>query len=392
VTCLWAATFLVIFVRLALTSQHNIFQAYERAGVNWLAGADLYTTTHGRGFVYSPLVAAFFAGLSLLPSVAANIVWRLLNAAVFLGAVFSWLGSGINRIPKKHWALVFLFLQPLSLGNFNNGQANPVVIGLLMFGILGAGKERWNLAAFCVAGAVYMKIYPLAAGLLLALVFPRKFAWRLAAALLVLGAAPFLFQKPSYVLAQYHDWIQTRLADDRRLYESNIAPHDLWMVLRALRVPISESAYVALEFLSAGAIAAVCLLGRMRNWPPNRLLGALFTLACCWMVLLGPATESPTYILLAPAAVFAAVQAFEEPRPVWLRALAAAALFFFIEGFAINSFVLKKEPFAVVQPVGAIIFSCYAGLWFLTASFWARRDEDFSMGLKSARTSARAGD
>ncbi len=368
---LWAVTFAVIFIRIALTSRHNIYATYEAAGKDWLAGRNLYTTTHGRGFVYSPLAAVFFAGLSLLPDLLSNILWRLLNAAVYLGGVWTWLKVGINGdISRKGFPVVFLLLLPLSLGNLNTGQANPLVVGLLMLGILGAKSERWYVAAFCVACAAYLKIYPLAAGLLLAVVFPRKCAGRLLIALVILGVLPFLFQKPSYVLAQYQSWSVTRATDDRHIYEPGIAPHDLLLVLRAVRLSINERAYAAVQFLAGLGIALVCFFGRLRRWPQNRLLAALFTLVCCWMVLLGPATESPTYILLAPATVLALVQGFEEPRPKWMRGLAVASLAFLLLGFGVNSFILNKDPYQILQPIGAILFSCYAVIWLLTPSFW----------------------
>ena len=374
----WAIALASVFVHLAISPQrHNIFPTYLQAGRHWAAGSGLYTTAHGRGFVYSPVAAGFFAVLTLLlPDVPANIFWRLLNAAAFLGAVWWWLELGLQPIPKKRWALVFFLLLPLSLGNLSNGQANPLVIGLLLFGILGARTERWYLAALCVALASYLKIYPLAIGLLLALVFPYKFAWRLAAALVLLGVLPFCLQRPSYVLAQYSSWIATRASDNRHLYEARIAPHDLWLVLSTLHIPIGEYAYTGVQLFAAAAVALVCVAGRLRRWPIDRLLVTLLTLGCCWMVLLGPATESPTYALMAPVVVLASVQ---ETEPKWLRALAVFALVLFLAGFGINSFISHKDVFAIVQPLATILFSCYAVILMLTP-FWPQVDPVHSGG------------
>ena len=41
---------------------------------------------------------------------------------------------------SSYW-LVFLLILPLSLGNFNNGQVNPMIIGLLMIAIV-AGQRK----------------------------------------------------------------------------------------------------------------------------------------------------------------------------------------------------------------------------------------------------------
>ena len=371
VAAAWGITLLVIFIHVAVAPrQHNIFPTYLNAGRSWLAGGNLYTTDPGRGFVYSPLIAGFFGGLSLLTDLPANILWRLLNAAVFLGAVWWWLESGLQHIPRRRWSLVFLLLLPLLLGNLSNGQANPLVIGLLLLGILGVRSGRWDLAALCIALSTYLKIYPLAAGLLLALVFPRRFGWRLGVALVLLGALSFCLQRPSYVLHQYGSWIATRGADDRRLYDPSVAPHDLWLVLCTLHIPIRESVYVGLQLLTAAGIAAVCVAGRVKSWPMDRLLSGLFSLVCCWMVLLGPATESPTYALMAPAVVMAAIQG---AGPKWLRGIAIFSLAMLLAGFAINSFVPHKDMFAIVQPVGTLLFSIHAVISMAAPSLWREK-------------------
>src|SRR5262249_17144648 len=46
--------------------------------------------------------------------------------------------------------------------------------------------------------------------------------------------------------------------------------------------------------------ALLCLAGRWRSWPRRTLLLVVLTLGSCWMILCGPATESCTYVLLAP--------------------------------------------------------------------------------------------
>src|SRR5580704_591048 len=105
---LWTAVLLGISIRIALFSHsHDVFGTYEDAGRRWTASQPLYTYT--RGFVYSPLVAAFFAPFSWLPISLGAVLWRLLNAAVLLGAISWWLKSEIaDRVPKSSYWLVFL--------------------------------------------------------------------------------------------------------------------------------------------------------------------------------------------------------------------------------------------------------------------------------------------
>ena len=429
VIALWSIVMLAIFIRVGFSPHRNtVFETYETAGKHWIASQDIYKTK--RGFVYSPLIAAFFAPFTVLPDLASNVLWRLLNLGVYLGAICLWLKLELHhRIPKSRHILVYLLLLPLSLGNFNNGQANPIIIGLLMLAVIGTKTTCWNTAALCVAVAAYFKIYPLVVGMLLIVLFPQKLSWRLPLAVIVLGGLSFLLQKPAYVTHQYQLWIATRMGDDRRQYVQVIAPNDLWLLLRYLHISITEKAnivlhvasgtaiaalclfgwfrgwalnrllaalftlviywmlllgpatesstyreraYIVLQVSSGAAIAAICFFGRLKGWALNRLLASLFTLVVCWMLLLGPATESSTYILLAPALVLALLQAFNQPMSPWLRVLPVSTYLITLVSLGIDSFTpFNKDIHAMaLQPAGALIFSCYVVIWVLTPAYW----------------------
>lgn len=381
---LWAITLTVIFIRAAhRPKKHTVLTTYVQGGQRWLDSANLYKGK--RGFVYSPATAAFFVPVALLPTTPANILWRLLNAGTLLGAMAWWLslnarpsaktGSGFYRgipqYPHPLHALAFILLLPLSIGNLNNGQVNPLLIGLLMVAIAACHRERWTLAAFCVALAAYFKIYPLAIGLLLCAAFPRKFTWRLFAALIALGALSLVLQKPAYVLEQYRLWFATRAADNRFLYSDSIAPRDLWMLFRLFHIPVTQHVYMAIQVLSGAAIGLIVWIGRRQSWEEDRLLAALFSLGCGWMLLCGPATESATYVMLAPAVVLAFVQAFSRPLPTAMRVWIATVLVILLIALGMNSFLkLKKTVYTMsVQPFAALLFVGY-GLALTRRAFW----------------------
>ena len=371
---LWMMALLVICVRVArLYPQHDVFVTYVDAGRKWTESQALYSTT--RGFVYSPLIAACFAPFSWLPGWIGAILWRLLNAAIFCGAISWWLKVGLHRrIPRAAYPLVFLLLLPLALGNFNNGQVNPALIGLLMVAILAAHLKRWTLSAVCIGISAYLKIYPLSVGLLLVLIYPRRFSWRLALVLIVFAALPFILQQPAYVLEQYQRWFSTRAADDRRM-NMDIAPRDFAMVLKLVHINLSSHAFMILQVLAGAALAALCALGRLRRWSDERLLTCLFVLVSCWMLLFGPSTESATYVMLAPALVLTLVQAFYQPRPSWMRALLCASYAVLLSGLMIDSFAkLKKSTYVMsVEPSGALLFAACAVIWVLVSSWWEQQ-------------------
>jgi hypothetical protein len=371
---LWTAVLLSIWIRIGLFSHsHDVFGTYVDAGRKWAGAQPLYSYT--RGFVYSPLVAAFFAPFSWLPTSMGAVLWRMLNAALFVGATFWWLKAEINsRIPKSSYWLVFLLILPLSLGNFNNGQVNPMIIGLLMIAILAAHEERWTLSAVAVGFSVYLKIYPLSVGLLLVLLYPRQLSWRLALTLVLMGAVSFVLQRPSYVLEQYQRWFNTRAADDRRM-NMDIAPRDFAMILRLLQIRLNAQVLLALQILAGVGAAALCVVGRMRRWSEKRLLICALSTGTCWMLLFGPTTEDATYAMIAPALAFAMVQAFQQKAPLSMRVLVCASFVLLLLGLVLNAFFgLKKTPASMsVQPFGALVFATYSVLWVFRSSLWEER-------------------
>jgi hypothetical protein len=312
----WLAIVAAVCARAALQPRvRSLYPTWAAAGGDWLAGAPLYRNTwepHLDQFRYSPLVAALLAPFHLLPEWLGGALWRLLNAAALLGGCACWLRAASPApLTARQWGAFFLLLAPLSLSSLNNGQPNLLIAGLLLASLAAVMGERWAGAALCVAAAAALKVYPLALGLLLAAAYPRRFTPRLALALAVVAAVPFALQQPGYVAEQYRLWYE-RLRDNdaaRRAWPPHMAYRDLWLLLRVCRVPVSPPVYQGAQFLSAAGCAAVCVAGRLRGWGRPRLLTAALTLGTCWMMLCGPATESSTYVLLAPALAWAVLGA-----------------------------------------------------------------------------------
>jgi hypothetical protein len=367
VVVLWAGVLVGICIRIGLVSRdHDVFATYADAGRKWMSSQPLYSYT--RGFVYSPLIAALFVPFSWFPLWLGGIVWRLLTASVFLAGIFYWLKEE-SAIPKsQHW-LVFLLILPLSLGNFNNGQVNPLIIGLLMIAIISAHRSSWTISAVCLGLTVYLKIYPLSVALLLVLLYPRQLAWRLFVTLLLMGALSFFLQQPGYVLEQYQRWFGTRAADDRRM-NMNIAPRDFAMLLKAIHINLSSRMFLVLQLLAAAFAAGACIYGRTRNWSEDRLLVAVFTLGTCWMLLFGPSTEDATYAMIAPPIALALAQT--QRIPGWMRSLICSSYAVLLLGLILNAFFgLKKTAYTMsVQPLGALMFLAYAVVWVFNASLW----------------------
>jgi hypothetical protein len=354
----WSLILLAISTRVLIAQKpSSVYPLFASAARRWLDGADLYRAA-GDPYRYSPLVTAGLVPFSLLPDRLGGVLWRWLNAAVYLGA-FGWWARVVLTGPVRRGqlAILFLLLVPLSVGSLNNGQSNLLVIGLLLAGVAAVAGERWNLASVCVALACLFKLYPVAVGLLLALVYPRRFAGRFAVALVLGLAVPFLLQRPGYVAEQYVGWLEHLRRDDRTVLPLALWYRDLRLLCHVWGMPLSVVGYLSVQLAAAAAIAGLCLAGRLASWPQSRLLTCLLNLGCIWMTLFGAATESSTYSLLAPTLAATVLLAWQAPQPAWLRGVVSASLVLFIATQAAAWFPDGARRFhaLAIHPLAALL-------------------------------------
>jgi hypothetical protein len=331
---------------------NTVYKNFQAGGERWLASANLYPKVDE--YIYSPFAAALFAPLALLSTRLGNIVWRIVSLAVYAGAFAAWLKQA-RAGERAAWAWILLL--PLSVGDMFNGQANPLIIGLLMLAILACRRERWMIAAFCVGVAAYFKVYPLALGLLLAVLHPRKFPWRLVLALAAIFGLSLILNRPAYVLAQYDNWIHTLGQDPRRTLNYFGTYRDFWLMLRVLRAPISVRGWAVLQAASGAVLAIYLLVIQRRGSSGERLDFLVLALGTCWMLLFGPATESATYVILAPPLVLAWLR-WQGARRGYLAAAAACYALLIASQMLTSWAHLHQNAYThLVQPVATLILA-----------------------------------
>jgi hypothetical protein len=363
---LWAVVLAAVCGRGLLSPRlHTVYPIYAAAARHWLDGDDLYQLLDGYDcYRYSPLVAVAFVPFGPLPGALGGVLWRLLNAGVYLAALAWWARVALPQpASRRQRAVLCLLVLPLSIGSLNNAQSNALVIGLLLAAMAGTATRRWTLAALCVGLACFFKLYPVAVGLLLAAVYPRRFAPRLAAVLVVGLLLPFTLQRPAYVAGQYAAWAEHLVAYDHHSDQAAVWYSDVLLLLRVWLVPISRQEYLFLQVAAGAALAVLCLAARRAGWPPRRLLPLLLGLGCCWMTAFGPATESCTYILLAPPLAAALLQAWQQRQPAWAKALLVTAQVLLVLAQAISWF----PPLKLLREAGASPFAALLLLTCLTA-------------------------
>lgn len=341
----------------------TVYPIYATAGAEFAAGRRLYDVPHPHtsdGFRYAPAVAAGLVPFAGLPPGVGGLAWRAVGAVVFLTGLAAWARRVCPGVRREG---VFLLALPLSLGSLYNGQANPHVLGLLLWAAVLAADGRWGWAAVPVAGAVLFKGYPLAVGLLVCLAAPARFGVPLVLALFAGLALPYLAQSPDYVTDQYRYWWEnlSPSRNDRSGFPLFAGYQDLHMLLRVAGAQVPAGPYRLVQ-LAAGAAAAGLIGWQVRRGlaRPELVFNAL-TLGLCWMTLFGPSTESSTYILMAP--VLARELADRRGRPAWARASAgvgAGLLVAAVAVFALPHAIHRPVIAAGVQPLGALLLTASA--------------------------------
>ena len=364
VMVLWGATIAALCIRVVLRpTTHTVFPVFAAAGRSWIAGEDMYSHVAvpvTGPFRYSPLAAAIFALFSLPPTTAAEVLWRLVEAAIFLGALHRWLARVIvPRLSSLEHSMVLLLVLPLSYVNLRNGQTNLIVIAMLLVAVAGVIENRWRTAATCVGIAAAFKIYPFVLGLLLAALYPASFILPMAGAILAILAMPFVLQRPGYVMHQYIAWLRYLRADDRKAFPLIISYRDFGFLFRRAGHPIPPDLYLAIQLVAAGLVAGCCIAARRGGWERRDLMRITLALACCWMLLFGPATESSTYILLAPsiALELVCVARWHASNTI-LAAMSVSYGLLMLD--LIGTVAFDHSPFvtAGLQPLAALIFMC----------------------------------
>ena len=303
----WALALVGVALAVSLPRRGGkLYPTFVAAGAHFRHGEPLYgPVPPGQDqYRYSPLAAAVFAPWGAIPTPVGAVLWRWLQAIAFLLALRAWARVTVPRVP---WPALALLCLPLALGNAFNAQLNLLVAAILLAGLAAFARDRYWLSALAVAGAAAFKVYPLAVGLLLCVIEPRRFAPRLAVAVGVVGALPFALQSPEYVAQQFGDWFDRVGGDDRTDQPLARGYHDFQKLLRRWGGPTPLPAYRAMEVLAGVAMAGLLVSVRRHGSTREQQVQAAAGLGLVWCTLFGPATESATYLLLAPVAAHAAL-------------------------------------------------------------------------------------
>ncbi len=351
----------IVLVKSPFRSLHELWQETGRA---WVEGHDLYGPTILRsqqGYRYGPLIGASLSVLAWLPVKLGALLVRLVNAAGLLVPLLLWVrNSAPGKISRRELAAFLILLAALALPNLESGQFNLLVAGLLVAALVAIDRDRWNLAAGLLALAAVFKVYPLAFGLLLVVMFPRQLLSRLVVALVVVIAAPFLMQRPEYVIRQYQLWFDLlRAGDETRRFAplTHVSTYrDLLYLFRLYHVPITIHGYMAIQAVIGVVFAVLCWWTARRGLPRRYQLWNVLVLGTVYLTVCGPASEPKTYGFVVPALAWWVVWSYHR-GPALARFLAAQACGLMLIG-VLSSITLESVMFfrsAGLHPIAGLL-------------------------------------
>ncbi len=294
---IWALTLLCwLFVvpMLWKTGTNVVTQTYERAAHHFWAGGNVYAAPNGRGdwYKYSPLFAAGYGVFTLLHDRAQALAWALAGIFVFWAGVSRWFL--FNRgSPIWMWLALAVCAMELDIST-RYQQVNALITGITLAGLAATRDARLDVAGFRLALGTNLKILPgLVAGLLLYPVRARYWFW------LVFSSVGLLLL-PMLRLGWQGNWLAHQqwfhiLASD--LQARGIL--DVGTVCAQLGwKDFGQGLRWTVLGLSLGLLVWMRRPKAWADW------GHWYTVAVGCLLLFSPRTESPTFVLLAPAYLF----------------------------------------------------------------------------------------
>lgn len=300
---------LVVSVQRGVLAFANDYAIFRAATQNLVRGMDLYVLRPEQAqdlFKYSPTFALLFAPFAVGPAVVGLVLWNLTGALLLLASLRQLLPQ---REALGAQVLVFLAM----LRNVQSSQSNSLIAALLILSFVAMERERWWSAAASIGVAAAIKVFPLAAAIL---VLPRRqrypFAIAMVVVVAVLVALPLLVTDISTLGMQYRSWLALHAAQQADVGQSAMA------VLRAA-VGVAPRQWLV-QVVGTGILLLPLFLGRRALSERRQLRVMLLSSVLIYAVLFNHKAEKQSYVIaIAGVAVWWA----SSPHKAWRLAVAA---------------------------------------------------------------------
>jgi alpha-1,2-mannosyltransferase len=345
---LWIALAVAVSIKAMVQgADHSVYPVFAWGSRHWWADLPLhafYPALQIDIYRYSPTFAIMFTPFAILPDWLGASLWGILSVVTMVCS----LHMMARELLPGSWPLRreagFLALTALgSMSGIWSSQSTSLLLAMVILAAFAVKRQRWWTVSILLALPVFIKIWPIAAALLLMACWPKQLTWRFAIVFVTLALLPFLTRPFGVVVEQYHEWYVSLLQQEKGRWPSY---RDAWTIWENIWPPVSRHGYLVLQLVSSLSVLAWCLYQKRRttSTDPKRgqnylshpeiypsqidvsninssdpfLLTMIIAIWACWQLLFGPGSEQLTYGLIAPTAAWAVMVAFADKKHrVW---------------------------------------------------------------------------
>ena len=268
-------------------SKYNNYVIFKQSFTHLTENKDLYQyypQEHRDLYKYSPTFSVFFGLFTLLPDIVGLNLWNIINALVFLLAVYY-----LPRLSLTQKGVILLICLLEFMTSIQNQQSNALLAGLIIltFGLL--EKRNYLLATFCIVFSIYIKVFGVV-GLALFLFYPNK--WKLALYTagwsILLFVLPLLFVGLDQLKFLYTSWGHLLDNDHTASYGFSVMG---WLHTWFGFDPSKQI------ILIVGVILFLIPLVRIKEYKNFTFRFLTLTSVLVWVIIFNHKAESPTFII-----------------------------------------------------------------------------------------------
>ncbi len=378
---LWLIIAILMVIKcITSPNRSTVSDEYLLGASRWLASEDLYAGVNG--FLYLPQFAFLYSIYHPFPLWASEALWRLTQLAVMLCGVVSFARLMQRPGEKSFVPLISVAIVCISTASFRNGQANIIMLGLLLLSVVALARKEWGMAACYMTLGLILKptfiIFFLLAGVL-----HRPLYWRLPLGLLVAFVIPMLFKGPGYVIEQHLNFVtmfQNAIAYGESGSKLTFA-HFFAIFPQVAGFRVAPEIQLITRLVMAPLTLAAAYYA-CRKYPRELACYYIYALATCYLMLFNPRNETNDYALLSVAIGYWVAVSIHRYHNLKYHFFC----WFFVLGFVASKYIVKLTPgmWAWWKPIMGVLFT----LFLLQRLFSQAGKSDSSTGMNNTAVSS----
>lgn len=258
------------------TEQKNIFLQYP----------DLFFDSNHYGVFFSVLIAPF----AMMPDWLGAILWNIVNASVFLFAVYK-----LPFSEKKKAFFAWLCLQEFITAALYF-QFNIALTGLLMLSAVYIYERKETKSAIAILIGTFVKIYGIVG---LSAFFFIKNKWKFILSLIGFGILffllPMLISSPHFGVQSYYDWYHS--LSEKNLSNQVLGNRQDYSLMGVVRRILGNTEISNMLFLIPGILVFGLPYLRFKQYKNLAFQMMILASTLLFLVLFSSGSESPTYII-----------------------------------------------------------------------------------------------